>query len=302
MAEGTVHSIPYPQYADVILAFRTECSKYLNAQDKYFSCGWTLWQITGGEIEYSVEGSLRHGRANHALIFAPRDIVKIHSFSDDLAIAVLCVPEALMNTAMRTDVSKQKLLTLPVLLKQDVGIDVDMHHFELKAKTMDDLNNIFNILIDHVPPSSPTVFADLAMPLVEAMMLLIFESIGISHKAIRPESRMEKIAYNFMLSLPLNYLDHQDVEFYANRACVSVKYFTAVIKSVTSVSPTEWINRLLTTRARELLWLTDKTVNEISDELGFSSPPVFIRFFKRRTGCTPKQFKELQIWKYKISN
>lgn len=293
-----IHYIPNPKYADTICAFSTECSKYLNTEDSYVSTGWTLWQIVNGKIEYSVDDSMRHGYAHHILLFAPQDKIRIHYFSENLNVSVLCVEESLMSSALRTNTSKQKLLTLPVLLKQSDGIE--MHHADLSEKARTELHNIFSMLIGRVPPATSLESIELAMPLVEAMVLLVFETIGVSHNTIRPESRMEKIATDFMVSLPINYLEHQDVEFYAAQACVSVKYFTAVIKKMTAATPVEWINRMITTKARELLWLTDKTVNSISDELKFSSPSVFIRFFHRRTGCTPERYKSLQKQKHRL--
>ena len=288
--------IPNPKYADTVCAFRIECSKYLNTEDIYISTGWTLWQISDGEIEYSIGDSVRHGYAHHVLFFAPQDNIRIHYFSKNLNVSILCVEESLMNSALRTKTSKQKLLTLPVLLKQtDV---IDTRHAELTDKARTELHHIFSLLIDRVPPATSLASIELAMPLIEAMVLLVFEAIGVSHNTIRPESRMEKIATDFMVSLPVNYIEHQDVEYYAAQACVSVKYFTAVVKKMTSATPVEWINRMLTTRARELLWLTDMTVNHISDELKFSSPSVFIRFFRRRTGCTPERYKTLQKQKH----
>ena len=288
--------IPNTKYADTICAFRVDCSRYLNTENRYVSSGWTLWEVINGEIEYSVDDSLRHGYAHHVLLFAPQDIIRIHYFSEDLKVSVLCVEESLMNSAMRTNTSKQKLLTLPVLMKQSDR--VDMHHAELDEKARTELHNIFSMIIDRVPPATSLASIELVMPLIEAMILLVFETIGVSHNTIRPESRMEKIATDFMVSLPVNYLEHQDVEFYAAQACVSVKYFTSVIKKMTSATPVEWINRMLTTRARELLWLTDMTVNHIADELKFSSPSVFIRFFRRRVGCTPERYKSQQKLKH----
>jgi AraC-like DNA-binding protein len=293
-----IQYIPDPKYADTVCAFRKECSQSLNTEVNYVSTGWTLWQISDGEIEYSIEGYLQHGYAHHVLLLAPRDKIRIHFFSENLTVSVLCVPESLMNSAMRTDTSKQKLLTLPVLLKHGNG--VNLHHAELNNNTRTELHHIFSILIGRVPPAASLASIELAMPLVEAMVLLVFDAIGVSHNAIRPESRMEKIATGFMTSLPSNYLEHQDVAWYAAQACVSVKYFTAVVKNITSTTPSEWINRMLTIRARELLWLTDKTVNEISDELKFSSPSVFIRFFKKRIGCTPRQYKDKQKQKHEV--
>lgn len=284
--------IPQHQYSDIIFAFRADCAKYLTTEDTYLSNGWTIWQIQDGEIEYSIAGELRHGYAQHILIFAPQDKIRVHSFTNKLQLAVLCIPQLLMNSAMRTETYKEKLLILPFILKQRDGID--MHHAELNEKTRNEIDYLFGMIIDRVPPAASLSSVEIVIPLIEALILMVIENLGVPHNAIRPESHMEKMATDFMVSLQGNYIEHQDVAFYAAQACVSVKYFTAVIKSLTSATPVEWISRMLTTRARELLWLTDRTVNDISDELRFSSPSVFIRFFHRRTGFTPKQYKSLQ--------
>ena len=292
--------IPPQKNADTIYAFRSECAKYLTTEDIYISTGWTIWQIRDGEIEYSIDGEMMHGYAHHMLIFAPQDKIHVHSFTDKMQISVLCVPELLMNSAMRTDTSKEKLVTLPVLLKQSEG--VDMHHAELNKKTHNDIDYLFSMIIDRVPPAASLASIEIAMPLIEALVLIVIENLGIPHNAIRPESHMERIATDFMVSLQSNFIEHQDVAFYAAQSCVSVKYFTAVIKSLTNATPVEWISRMLTRRASELLWLTDKTVNNISDELRFSSPSVFIRFFHRRTGFTPKQYKSLLQQKHDLDS
>ena len=49
--------------------------------------------------------------------------------------------------------------------------------------------------------------------------------------------------------------------------------------------------RLLLEAKRELVY-TSMTISQISDQLGFSEPAYFSRFFKRMTGRSPKEFRQ----------
>ncbi len=77
----------------------------------------------------------------------------------------------------------------------------------------------------------------------------------------------------------------------AKSAAMSRTCFSAAFKTVTGVSP---YNYLVTTRiekARELLKSTNNTVMEIAGECGFSSLTSFNKAFKALAGVTPTVFK-----------
>ena len=77
----------------------------------------------------------------------------------------------------------------------------------------------------------------------------------------------------------------------AKSAAMSRSYFSASFKTVTGISP---YNFLLITRiekAQELLKNTDKTVMEIAGLCGFTSLTSFNKAFKTLTGITPTDYK-----------
>ena len=77
----------------------------------------------------------------------------------------------------------------------------------------------------------------------------------------------------------------------AKSAAMSRSYFSAAFKTVTGISP---YNFLLITRiekAQELLKNTNKTVMEIAGECGFLSLTSFNKAFKSLIGVTPTTFK-----------
>ena len=57
-------------------------------------------------------------------------------------------------------------------------------------------------------------------------------------------------------------------------------------------SVSDWIATMLLSDSKLLLQTTDMTILEISEELGFSSPSVFVQFFRHHTGTTPLQYRK----------
>ena len=70
---------------------------------------------------------------------------------------------------------------------------------------------------------------------------------------------------------------------------LSVSSFKRKFKEVFHDSPAHWLREQKLKRARLLLNSTDKSIAEITHELGFESPSHFIHIFKKKYGVTPKK-------------
>lgn len=68
--------------------------------------------------------------------------------------------------------------------------------------------------------------------------------------------------------------------------------FYRKIKSLTNYSPVELLRRLRLARARDLLTTTERTVSEISYEVGFSTPAYFTKCYREAYGETPSELRE----------
>lgn len=73
---------------------------------------------------------------------------------------------------------------------------------------------------------------------------------------------------------------------------IGYSWFRKMFKSYTGVSPHQYHLELKIMRARELLLSTDKSIKEISFELGFQSIHYFSRIFKNKTGKNPSGFRK----------
>ena len=80
-------------------------------------------------------------------------------------------------------------------------------------------------------------------------------------------------------------------ELMAKDHCIGYSYFRKMFKKYTGVSPHQYHLELKIMRARELLLTTDKSIKEISFELGFQSIHYFSRLFKNKVGQNPSELR-----------
>ena len=90
--------------------------------------------------------------------------------------------------------------------------------------------------------------------------------------------------------LQQNFTQPLDCKYLAQLCYVSTTRFYFLFQRSFGMTPLQYRDRLLTDRAIMLLKFGDLRINEIAQMLGFSDPAYFSRFFKKQTGCSPKQF------------
>ncbi|MCP3932246.1 MAG: AraC family transcriptional regulator [Bacteroidetes bacterium] len=73
---------------------------------------------------------------------------------------------------------------------------------------------------------------------------------------------------------------------------IAYTYFRKMFKKYTGVAPHQYHLELKIMRAKELLLTTDKSIKEISYELGFQSIYYFSRLFKKKEGVSPSNFRK----------
>jgi len=81
------------------------------------------------------------------------------------------------------------------------------------------------------------------------------------------------------------------VSYFAEKANLTANYFGDVIKHFTGHSPMDHIHQHVIQSAKTKLRQTKLTINEIAYSLGFEYPTYFTRFFREKTGISPKAFR-----------
>ncbi len=100
-----------------------------------------------------------------------------------------------------------------------------------------------------------------------------------------------KIIEAIRFEMRQNTSEEIDLKALAVKYNVSYSFFRKMFKKYTGVSPGQYHLQLRITRAKELLVSTDKSIKEISYELGFQSIFYFSNIFKKKEGVTPSKFR-----------
>ncbi|ATP55275.1 hypothetical protein CPT03_01745 [Pedobacter ginsengisoli] len=84
---------------------------------------------------------------------------------------------------------------------------------------------------------------------------------------------------------------HKKLEFYSESIGVSLRRLNAICINHLQKSLYELIQEQRLNESLKLLKFTELSVKEIAYYLEFSGPPYFVRYFKKKTGQTPRQYR-----------
>jgi len=112
------------------------------------------------------------------------------------------------------------------------------------------------------------------------------------------KNRQEQLFSDFLSILEQNYKKEHSISFYADKMCLTAKYLSTVVKSVSGKPGLQWIDDYIAFEAKGLIRQGRLSIKQISDELNFPTQSMFGRFFKKMTGYSPKQFKFRKLMRY----
>lgn len=96
------------------------------------------------------------------------------------------------------------------------------------------------------------------------------------------QSRLEK-----------SYAERINLSVLAKEYHMSVSYLSHLFKRTTGYAVMEYLTMYRLSVAKRLLSQTDMSITEIVFAIGFSDSSNFSRVFKRKTGCSPLQYRKL---------
>ena len=114
----------------------------------------------------------------------------------------------------------------------------------------------------------------------------------LSKKMDKPVPRKfnESLIKLFQL-IEAHYKKERNADFYSNRLSLTLKRVNEITKKQLGKTVTRLLHDRLLLEAKREINFGKRSHKEIAYLLGFDDPAYFSRFFKKRTGITPEQFK-----------
>jgi AraC-like DNA-binding protein len=85
--------------------------------------------------------------------------------------------------------------------------------------------------------------------------------------------------------------EQRSVNFYADMLYVTPKHLSMCVKEITGKTCGEIIDEMVVAEAKALLHNSELTIGRVADELNFSDQYFFSKYFKKRTGMSPMNYR-----------
>ncbi len=164
-------------------------------------------------------------------------------------------------------------------------------YIPLNREGLDSLNEYYSLLQKEIEKKDNPYRLETIKHLTQAMFYgtsYQFHKIPNDNKRTKHEVLVE----DFIELVNTNFKMQREVGFYADKLNLTPKYLSKVIKDNSGKSANNWIDDYVVLEAKALLKSTNMNVQQISDHLNFPSQSFFGKYFKRKVGISPKEFRK----------
>lgn len=238
--------------------------------------------------------NIKYGRTSYdyeegtIVCFAPGQIAGVDTIEDEVAPQVDGIvfhPDLIRGTALGKSIKNYTFFSY--------AVHEALHLSEQEREIVMDCLEKISLELDHPIDKHSKALIAMNIELLLNYCMRFYERQFISRSDANKDTlaRFEQLLDDYFQSdLPM-----QDglpsVKYFADKICLSPNYFGDMLKKETGKTPQERIQEKVIELAKEHIVDTDKTVSEIAYTLGFQYPQHLCRLFKKRTGCTPNEYR-----------
>ena len=156
------------------------------------------------------------------------------------------------------------------------------------------MQDVFVKTVKHVLKQTDNPFR---LQMLQHVIMAIFYASdkpqSISNKSDVIRTNADLLTKQFLELVKENFRKERQLKFYADELCITPRYLSRVVKECSGSSAADWIERYVVLEARALLKSTSMNIQQISDSLNFPSQTFFGKYFKRRVGMSPKEYRRV---------
>jgi len=165
-----------------------------------------------------------------------------------------------------------------------------------KPLQLNDDNNaiifdVFSICLNFSLQKNNRLHYPLLKDSCNTLVAFLLSQFLAQNKSDANPTRFEIIAKAFKRLLEKNYCTSKRPLEYADKLNISTSYLNECVKNTTGFSVSKHIQDRTILEAKRLLYHSDKSVKEISFQLGYEDYPYFSRIFTKATGMSALAFR-----------
>lgn len=209
------------------------------------------------------------------------EILKTLECSDDLEVSICVLSRRFIDTL----VSMQTEITTFSLVHRSSIIPISPDKVKRYDILYDDLEDLLKQEV------TPHIFEAAIHTILAFYHRYAFDDFSFSND--NKVCASVRLTETFLQLVKRHFKENRFLDFYAEKLGITRKHLSRVVKEQTGISPVEWIERNVILEAKVLLRSSTLTIQQISDSLNFSSQSFFGKHFKKYTGYTPGEYRNL---------
>ena len=245
--------------------------------EPYISPDYVICIGHRGRIDLMYDDMPDYSEAHTVGVIFPNHRLVKQSKTDDYLATLIIVDASVLNDPMLQIIKRMRYR-----YELHPCVKLDRHEYKMIMNVVDGMREIVRL---NMP--------DRQM-LLSRLLEFLLRMLSFYRKNKLEETNVEnRVSVQFHNDLAQHFRQHHDVAFYAEKACLSTKHFSAVIKQETGYTAAYWIHTHIVAEAKMLLHMRhDLNMQTIADMLGFNEQASFSRYFHRETGMSPTEFRE----------
>ena len=238
---------------------------------------------TSGHAQYTVDTKMHEVSAGDVIIISEEQVVADYMLSQDCkGIALIMSYDFFQNIVSGVHELSALFLfarTHPVFHLDDnqtKALENDIEH--IKEKIID-IGHRFR--------------RELVMTMLKALIIDMsniiyrFQQVGEAG-----QTRAEVIFRDFIQTVEKHYRTERRVSWYAQQLCITSKYLSETVRTVSRRTPSDWIDSYVTRELRVMLRNSTMSIKQIADELNFANQSFLGKYFKEHVGMSPSKFRK----------
>ena len=238
---------------------------------------------TSGNAQYTVDTKMHKVSAGDVIIISEEQVVGDYMLSRDCkGIALIMSYDFFQNI-----VSGVHELSALFLFARTHPV---FHLDDNQTKALEnDIEHIKEKIID----TGHRFRRELVMTMLKALVIDM-SNIIYRFQQVREagQTRAEVIFRDFIQTVEKNYRTERRVSWYAQQLCITSKYLSETVRTVSRRTPSDWIDSYVTRELRVMLRNSTMSIKQIADELNFANQSFMGKYFKEHVGMSPSQFRK----------